>query len=77
MAKYMAMIGTAAPLMVSETVISLRSMSANASSMSASVSTAMPDPAHLALGHRIVGVEPALGGQIEGHVEPVWPCLIR
>jgi len=42
MAKYIAMTGTAAPLTVRETEISSRSMPAKASSMSASVSTAMP-----------------------------------
>ena len=42
MAKYIAMIGTAEPLIVSETVISFSGMSANASSMSAKESTAIP-----------------------------------
>ena len=58
-------------LMVNEMETRSAAMPSNASSMSRSESTAMPTRAHLTLGARVVGVEPELGGQVEGDVERV------
>ena len=75
-AKYIAMIGAAAPLMVSETVILFRSMSANASSMSASVSTAMPTRPTSPDAIGSSESSPHWVGRSNATLSPVWPFSI-
>ncbi len=73
MAKYMAMMATAEPLIVKETVILLRSMPAKASSMSARLSTAMPtrpiSPAAISSSES----SPHWVGKSKATFSPVWP----
>ena len=58
-------------LMVNEMETRSAAMPSNASSMSSEGVDRHADPAHLALGARVVGVEPELGRQVEGDVERV------
>ena len=77
MAKYMAMIGAADPLMVRETVISLRSIPSKASSMSARVSTAMPTRPTSPWAMGSSESRPHWVGRSKATLRPVWPCLMR
>src|SRR5438067_857408 len=76
-AKYMAVMGAAMPLIVSETLTRLSGMPANASSMSARVSMAMPTRPTSPSGRGSSESSPSCVGRSKATFSASWPCAIR
>src|SRR5947199_235215 len=76
-AKYMAVMGAAMPLIVSETLTRSSGMPANASSMSARVSMAMPTRPTSPSARGSSESSPSCVGRSKATFSASWPCAIR